>query len=366
MNTDIALQRLDRQRITRGARRRAAQVVSWFGAVQAQEVPAAAWGLALRMPSGATREQILRAFDRGRILRTHVMRPTWHFVTPADIRWLLALTAPRVHRVMAPSNRGFGLDQATLVRAAAVFERALAGGRALTRVELGARLSRAGIAATGQRLARIAMYAELEGVVCSGPRRGRQFTYALLDERAPGGRRLARDAALAELTRRYFRSHGPATVHDFVWWSGLTVADARRGLEMIRARPSVVDGRTYWTARGPALPPARRAPVHLLPVYDEYLVAYRDRHAVPHGPFAGGGAPRSPAGLHHSVIVAGQVGGSWKPVPGADGAAIIVMPRTRLSGRERAALETAASRYGRFLGMPASLRIAPPAPAQRR
>ncbi len=204
----------------------------------------AKWAIALRMQDGTVGTQIERAFEHGRILRTHVMRPTWHFVTPADIRWLLELTAPRVQRAMSSYNRRLELDPRTLARGIGVIERALGDRRYLTRTELSDRLQRVGLPMTGQRLAQLVMHAELEGIICSGPRRGKQFTYALIAERVPRTPRLSRDEALATLSRRFFRSHGPATVRDFVWWSGLTTVDAKRGLEMNKARREEVGGHT--------------------------------------------------------------------------------------------------------------------------
>ena len=187
---------------------------------------------------------IEQAVESGDILRTHVMRPTWHFVPRADIGWMLELTGPRVQRGSASYYRNKGLDPDVLVRATKTIERALEGGRYHTRRELGERLAQAGMRFVGLQLPFVSLYAELERVICSGPRRGKESTYALLSERAPMGRRLSRDEALAELTQRFFQSHGPATVRDFVWWSGLTTADARRGLEMIRAAPHLADGLT--------------------------------------------------------------------------------------------------------------------------
>lgn len=205
MNAAIAAQRLRNQRISAPRARGPVDVVGWLGAVQAQEYRFAKWALALRT-SGARDAQIERAFDEGRILRTHLMRSTWHFVAPADIRWMLELTAPRVQRALRSFNRQLGLDTATLNRALDVLVRCLGKQSYRTRAELGDELARAGIQARGQRLAQIAMHAELLGVLCSGPRRGRQFTYALLAERAPSARRMPRDEALFELTRRYFTS----------------------------------------------------------------------------------------------------------------------------------------------------------------
>jgi hypothetical protein len=357
MNTTIAGQRLHNQYITRPRRRDPADVVGWLGAVQAQEYPFAKWALALRMSETATDTRIERAFDEGRILRTHVMRPTWHFVTPEDIRWMLELTAPHVHRTMGYYNRQLGLDMRTLTRGTSLLERALRDGQYLTRSELRTRLERAGILLQGSRLAHLLMHAELEGVICSGPRQGKQFTYALLAERAAGARRLLREEALAELTRRYFKSHGPATIRDFVWWSGLRTADVKRGLEMNRARRELVDGRMYWTLASTPAPVTKRKTVYLLPVYDEYLVAYRDRDVVPHGLTVIQSRSRGPVTFVHALIIDGQIAGTWKTVRSASGLAVDVIPLRRLNGSERAALTETTARYGRFLNVPVSFSI---------
>ena len=325
MNPEIAARRLLNHRLTGAALSRPADVVAWYGAVQAQEYEPAKWALALRMPDGSVDADVERAFETGRILRTHVMRPTWHFVTPADIRWMLELTAPRVHRVMSTYNRQLGLDARTLVRASAIIERAIGDEQFLTRRELGERLQRRRLTLDGVRLAQLTMHAELEGIICSGPRRGKQSTYALVAERAPKAKRLSRDEALATLASRFFRSHGPATVRDFVWWSGLTTADAKRALEMNRARKEEVDGRTYWTIGQMTSPPlpllvpgvggqgwSPRKTAHLLPIYDEFLVAYRDREAVPHGPTTVASGPRASVTFQHALAIAGQVAGTWR------------------------------------------------------
>src|SRR6266852_6469726 len=231
INLDVAHRRLHNQHITRRTLETPQALVEWLGAVQAQDFAAAKWALGLRL-QGVTDDDIEQAFTDGAILRTHVMRPTWHFVSPADIRWLLALTAPRVHAASAYYSRRLELDEVAFRSTNAVLANALQGGKQLTRDELASALQQAGIITEGeQRVTHIMMRAELDGIICSGARRGKQFTYALLEERAPQARALERDEALAELTRRYFTSHGPATVQDFVWWSGLTTADARVGLE---------------------------------------------------------------------------------------------------------------------------------------
>jgi hypothetical protein len=230
-----------------------------------------------------------------------------------------------------------------MTRAAGVIERALGDSGCLTRRELGARLERAGLPSGTRELAHIMMHAELEGLICSGPRQGKQSTYSLLSERAPVGQRITRDEALAELARRYFTSHGPATLRDFVWWSGLATADAKRGLEMNQGRSQEVDGLKYWTV-GPEPKNAAHpeTAVHLLPVYDEYLVAYRDLKVVPRPAYLLGN-------FQHSLVIAGQVAGAWRTVLGKSGIKIDVSPDRRLTATERRGVTQAVTRYQSFV-----------------
>ena len=319
--------------------------------MQAQEYGPAKWGLALRSAAGINDAALERAIEQGRILRTHILRPTWHFVAREDIRWILDLTAPHVQRRMATYDRQLGLDAGMMRRAIGIIERALGDRGALTRRELGAELARSGLPAGTRELAHVAMHAELEGVICSGPRRSKQFTYALLADRTPAAPRFERDLALAELTRRYLRSHGPATLRDFVWWSGLKTSDVRRGLDMTRAQRREVDDLTYWSlAREPAPAPLPRAGVHLLPIYDEYLVAYRDHRVVPRPAYVLGS-------LQHALIVGGQVAGTWRTIPSPRGLVVDVRPLRRLTLAERRGLTQAVTRYQRFLGVPVSLSV---------
>jgi hypothetical protein len=346
----IAWARLHCQRLATARLGSPEDVVGWLGAVQAQEYQLAKWGLALRMRR-ASDASVERAFAAGAILRTHVMRPTWHFVTPADIRWLLALTAPRVRAAVAHYDRRLGIDAAVIGRANRAIAAALAGGIALTRAELKAVLARSGVAVDGtQRLAHVIMHAELDAVICSGARRGKQFTYSLLDERAPPTRLPQREEALAELARRYFTSHGPAQLKDFAWWSGLTSMDARAGLEMSRPHlaEDVIGGKRHWFAPSArALErPARAA--YLLPPYDEYLIAYRDRSAALDPALWTPGAGRDPFAA--PVVLDGRVVGGWKRTPDSDPIEVILDLPRRPSRAEALLLEEAARRYGGFLG----------------
>ncbi len=350
--TEIARQRLQNQRLTAPDFKSAVDAVKWLGAVQAQDYNAAKWALGLRMQN-ATDDEIEKAFAQGKIVRTHVMRPTWHFVAPADIRWLLKLTGPRINALMAHYYRKFELDAAVFRRSSRALVKALSGGRQLTRGELRNAVQRAGIKVDDLlRFAHILIHAELHALICSGARRGKQFTYALLDERAPRSRELTREEALAELAQRYFTSHGPATLQDFVWWSGHTTADAGTALNLIHSQlvAEVVGDKTYW--RPSVMAKSRPAIVaQLLPGFDEYLVAYKDRSA------ALTSKSRKVAQLGNAVfsptiILRGQVVGLWKRALERDSVIITLQPLARLSSADNQVVTQAAHRYGAFLRSP--------------
>lgn len=353
----MVTERLRRQGLVRPIRRTPEDVVAWFGAMQAQEYEPATWAIGLRMKGDPASTDVERAVDAGRVVRTHVMRPTWHFVARGDIRWLLQLTAPRVHQAMSSYRRRLELDARTLGRCCSLFERALGGQRFLLRAELGERLARAKMPMTGVRLAMAVMYAELEGVICSGPRRDRKFTYANLADRAPRPRRFVRDEALAELCRRYLQSHGPATVKDFSWWSGLTIADSRRAIDIVRARHRDEDGLAYWSLDDRKPRPPRGSAALLLPIYDEYLVAYRDRVVVPHLQARITQVPGWNVTFQHAVVINGQVAGTWRIPRVTDSIAIDVTLVQGLSAPAKQAVIDAAKRYGRFRRVPVDVRL---------
>jgi hypothetical protein len=366
--TDIVTRRLQAQRLTGEPFTSPLDAIRWLTAVQAQDYGGAKWALAQRS-RGVTDAELDRLFDQGAILRTHVMRPTWHFVLPEDIGWMLALTGPRVRAGLVARYRNLELDEKVVARAAAIFTAALAGRSHLTRGELGEALSAGGISPDGQRLPHLIMRAELDALVASGPRRGKQFTYALLEELVPKPRALDRDEAVAELTLRYFRSHGPAQVQDFVWWSGLRLADARAGIALAgRALDhQAIEGKDYWFDA--AARPAKQATTiaHLLPNYDEYTVAYRDRAEILHAGqpfdpalFARAGTSRSSSisfasVLSNVVAVGGRVRGSWRRTVARGGVRLEVQPLDRFKRAETAAVEDAANRFGRFLDRPVEL-----------
>lgn len=315
---DIARLRLHAQHLIQSQMSRPAEVIAWFGAVQAQDYAGAKWSLAQRMGGATTTDAELdQAFNNGEMIRTHVLRPTWHFVHPADLRWMLMLSAPRVHALSASYYRKEGLDEATLARGHAILRQALLGGKCLTRDELRAALIAAGMEMQSNlRMIHLLMHAELEGLICSGGRRGKQFVYALLDERVLATRKWTRNDALTELVKRYFRSHGPATLQDFVWWSGLTLADAKQGIEIAG------DALTTWAVGNKiycfdaTLPtmvlPSRKA--YLLPTYDEYLLSYVDRTASLDAKIAHiwNGWDEGELAFSSSIVIAGRVVGVWR------------------------------------------------------
>lgn len=349
---DVRRQRLLSQRISRTAFRSAEEVVAWLGAVQAQDYGAAKWALGLRM-QGATDDEVEQAFARGDILRTHVLRPTWHFVTRRDLRWMLALTAPRVHAANATMYRRLELDAEVFERSSAAMIKALEGGVHLTRSELREVLAAAGVASEGTfRMSYLMMHAELDGIVCSGPRRGRQFTYALLDERAPLTEALGRQEALAELARRYFVSRGPARVDDFAKWSGLTAADARSGVGSVRdeLRREVLGTEEYWYAGPDASEDSAISTAHLLSVYDEYVSGYRGWGMIVEDAISRQLIAMDNA-LNSIVIVDGQIVGTWKRTIRKRDLLVEVNILRRLDDAERRAVTSAIHEYGDFLGL---------------
>ena len=350
--------RLRNQQLIESTQRKPADVVSWLCAIQAQDYPAAKWAIGLRVP-GCQDGDVEQAFNDGEILRTHVLRPTWHFVTPADIRWMLALSAPRLHAVNAYYYRQAGLDAKIFLKSCAMIHRLLEGGKTLTRAEIADGLHRAKIPAHGLKLAYLVMHAELEGVICSGPRRGKQFTYALLEERAPKAKIKDREEGLAELAKRYFASHGPATARDFSWWSGQTIKDAQQAIDSVKPmlESSSVGGSTLWSAEDGHARTSKSVVAMLLPNYDEYLIAYKDRAAFVDQSRAANIVARSGGAFANHLIIDGCLAGGWSRTLTGNSVKIEVAPYKKLTPVQSRAVSNAADCYGEFLGLPASLSI---------
>jgi hypothetical protein len=279
------------------------------------------------------------------------MRGTLHFVAAEDVRWILPILTPRVVAGAQGRFRQLGLDGLTFAKSARVAEKALAGGNVVRRDRLYEIWKAAGIATHGSRGLHLLGVLSQQGLLCFGPRDGKQQTFTLLEEWLPSSRTLSRNDALGELARRYFTSHGPATVHDFAWWSGLTVTDARAGLECVRSELASEDvaGRMFWFADLPA----RRAGMgaaYLLPAWDEFTVAYRDRSDILDAKYAtrlnAGGGVLSPA-----IVLRGAVVGTWQRTIKKD--TVTVTPKffNALDRPDRDAIGKAVGRYARYLGL---------------
>jgi hypothetical protein len=364
-NTDIVGRRLVNQRIDGEKFDKPEEVVRWLGAIQAQDYLQALWAIGLRLRS-ATAADVERAIIDGRIVRTWPMRGTLHFVPPEDARWMLKLSASRMLAREGRRLAQLGLDQQTMERCKELFYEALEGNRRLTRPDMMRLLEEAGVSTGGQRGYHILWHASQVGLICPGPMQDKQQTFVLLDEWVPDARNLSREESLAELAGRYFASHGPATVHDFAWWAGLTVTEARSALEA--AKPGLAseksDGREWWvTNDAPGHIAYDRSGVYLLPGFDEYLIGYKDRSAVLAVEHASRVVPGRNGVFLPTIVVGGQVVGTWKRKLKKSSIDITLSPFAHLDDSEEKVIE-AAGRYGDFIGLPLSSQS--PASARQR
>ena len=368
MSTEELLgRRLSNQQLAAPQMADPVEVTRWLGAVQSQEYAQSLWALGLRT-QGSTAASIEAAIDRGAILRTWPMRGTIHLVPAEDARWMVTLLAGRPMRSAAGTFRKIGLTDDVFARAADVVTGALRGGRQLPRKDLYALLTSAGIdcsaSPNGGRGNHILGYLSHTGLLCIGPVRRGQPVFVLLDEWAPAPREPAEP--LAELAVRYFTSHGPATVRDFAWWSGLTQADAKRAIEL--AGPALADeehdGERYWDAAGRR---DQAAPdgAYLLPAFDEYTVAYKDRGLLADsGPQVRSDQLNSDL-LNPVMLLDGRAAGLWKRVVGGKSVQISLAPCGRLGRPDRSRLAVAAERYAAFLGLPAEVSWSDPDDVRR-
>jgi hypothetical protein len=333
-------------------------VVRWLGAVQAQEFGPAKWSVAQRTLN-VDEAEMERLVDEGWILRTHLLRPTWHFVHPEDIRLLLQVTGPRVQASNGSVYRNYGLDELVFDRCNKVIVDALGGGNHLTRKELGKILSQHGIEALGARLAGIMMNAELEAVICSGELRGKQQTYALLEERAPNARRYDPDEALVEVIRRYFASHGPATIKDCRSWGSLKIADIRRGIQMLgdELQSFELDGLTYWYVHGPPEDRPELPDVHLLQGYDEYFMGYLESRGLVDT--VGRLSSLNPDAMiaNGSLVIDSQVAGHWRRKVTGSTISFEILHYDEFDDVYTEAIQREADRFGEFHGLGANVAL---------
>lgn len=289
------------------------EVVEYYGGIQAQDYAQAKWSVGQRIEH-ATDQTLEDAYNNGRILRTHVLRPTWHYVLPNEIDWMLQHTAPRIRQFMATYDKKLDIDADLRKKVAHIFTNALKDKNYKTRTELAHELEKNKISAKGQRLGHLVMHAELDRIIISGPRRGKQFTYALFEERIKPSKPKpkTREEAISTLATKYFRSHGPAQMRDFLWWTGLTLKDGKDAVNTIKSKLEevIINDKIYWFFPT-KVTPIKKPDVHLLSIYDEYVIAYNDRsdlgdHSISKSLWSMGAA------LQNVIIVDGKIVGTWK------------------------------------------------------
>ncbi len=347
---NIAQLRMQNQKLSADHLKTPLEVVRWFGAVQAQEYAQSLWAIGLRLPESATQQTIIDAINDRTIVRTWPMRGTIHFVPAEDAAWMTKLLARRVNRKFQSFLDKLQLTSSVLDTSRDVLMRSLKGGKQLIRKELYDALEQGGIdSKTGLH---IMGYWAQEGLLCFGPYRDKQPTFVLLDEWVASSRSLEGDEALAEITKRYFTSHGPATIHDFAWWSGLSMAEARQGLELVKKQfiSEELDGKQYWLT-----PPDTVSIVDsplLLPCFDEYTVAYKDRSAAIDTDRL---QEVGYAVNLNNIISDGRIIGSWKRTIGKHEVDITLQLLRPLTEQEQQRIQTAVQQYGHFLGLSAKI-----------
>ncbi|MDB5272327.1 MAG: hypothetical protein JWO58_694 [Chitinophagaceae bacterium] len=278
---DIASLRLSNQQLSRSSLNKPTALVQWMGALQAQDYAMSKWAIGIRLPH-TTEEEIEKALHKGSILRTHVLRPTWHLVAADNIRWMLELTAPHIKASARSRDKALELTEKTYTKSNGLIEKALSGNHHLTREELMTVLEQHKMIVDPQRAVHFMLRAELEGIACSGWVKQKKQTYALLDERVAHTKKLHRDEALVKLATIYFSSHAPATVKDFSWWSGLSLTDSKKAMEGIKEKfiTEKIGDEIYWLPSHLKTTSLAKPSAHFLPAFDEFIISYKDRSAT--------------------------------------------------------------------------------------
>lgn len=358
ISEDIALQRLVNQQVAQPMFAHPSEVVAWLGAVQAQDYLGALWAVGLRTP-GATEQTIEQALAEKTIVRTWPMRGTIHFVAAADVRWMLELLAPRVVQRTRSRRAGLGLDEQVIAASAKVLTSALQGGKQLARNAIYELLEQANIATDSSRGLHILGRLAHDQLLCYGARAGKQPTFTLLDEWIPTAKSLPHDEALATLAQRYFTGHGPATIQDFMWWSGLTTKEAKAGLAAVEGQleHTIIGVQEYYFAANLPEAGAEARDAFLLPPFDEFLVAYRDRSAALDPQYNNLIVPGGNGIFNPIIVIGGRVVGTWKRVFKQDSVVITFSPFNAFSKTQASAIRSAGERYGEFVGKRAVIEI---------
>lgn len=309
---DISKLRLINQHVSGPKLNSAKEVVKWMGAMQAQDFNMSQWAVGVRMLN-ASESIINSAIDNAEIIRTHALRPTWHFVSSDDVYWMLELSAPRIRTAMKSRDKELGLTESIFKKSSKILQTILEGNNHLTREEIISEFQKARIPVDNGRASHLFVRAEIDKVICSGKLKGNKQSYALLSERVKNPKILNREEALAELAERYFTSHGPATLDDFNWWSGLNTSEARQALEMVKPNlfSKTIGDKTYWFTDINSDFSVKHNEVFLLPAFDEFIISYKDRSASL--TFVNHKKAVSNNGIFRPIIVQnGSVIGIWK------------------------------------------------------
>jgi hypothetical protein len=350
MNTTIRALRMSSQQLAEPAFDKPEDLVAWMGAVQAQDYAMCKWAVGIRLKQ-AKLQTVEQAINEGRILRTHLMRPTWHLVPAEDIRWMLKLSAHHIKSAFRSHDQMLGITEPLFAQSNRLIEKMLEGNKSLTRQEIALRLSRAGLAADSPRMNHFLMRAEAEGIICSGVDKAGKPTYALLEERLPPSaiKELSKEESLAKLAERYFRSHSPASLHDFAWWSGLSLTDARLAIRLIASRliAERLGEQTLFIHQG-CKEAGEMNTLQLVPAYDEYLISYKDRTTVispEHHPQA-----FTKQGLFYPIVLyQGQVVARWRKTQRKNQAQIEITHFHQSTPFPQSLLPPAEARYRAFI-----------------
>lgn len=354
---EIGPLRIYHQQIGSAPFTQAGQIVSWLGAMQAQDYTGALWSIGRRMKQ-ATEQGVEQALAERTFVRTWPLRGTLHFVAASDVRWMLALLAPRIIAQTATRYRQLELDEIAFAHSKEVFIKALQGGSHLTRDELYQQLEQTNLPTTGQRGYHFLVRAAQDALICFGLPRGKEQTFTLLDEWLPPTKPLTRDEALAELAKRYFTSHGPATLPDLARWAGITLTEAKLGLAAVEGAliQETIEGQRYWLS--PSLPtkPDQVKSAYLLPGFDEYLLGYGDRSAVLDPAYANLICPGGNGVFQPTMVLNGKVVGTWRRALKKGKVQITFAPFVPLTEVELASFAPAAEEYAAFLGLEVGLK----------
>ncbi|HUX13748.1 MAG TPA: winged helix DNA-binding domain-containing protein [Spirochaetia bacterium] len=353
---DLARLRLNALMIGKPDAQSPAELVARLCAMQGQDYAGTLWAIGLRLNAGS-RADIESAVAAGTIVRSWPLRSTLHFVAAADLRWMLTLLGPRLISASAGRNRQLELTESDFSRSRTILSRALEGGTSLTRAEAFEKLNGGGVSTAGQRGTHILHRLSLEKLLCFGPHRGKQPTFVLFDEWVIDGADYSREESLRNLAERYFRSHGPARIEDFINWSGLTVTDAKAGLKLTERilQAITVDDRKYWMSNDAGQPLPLTTGGYLLPGFDEFLLGYRDRSAVLSPEHADAVCPGGNGMFRATLVLDGQVCGTWKAVTRRTNVTISASLFRPLRSAEIDGFDAARRRYEDFVGLPVSI-----------